>query len=181
MSELYVKLSDVEQMLENINPVDYGSMFSYEAHNAVSDVLNDIRRDMLPSLTTRSFEERVAKWQSHYDRKKDESSVSCTSCHNVIAFKGNKMTTDGECYEGKTDFCPECGCKMVGSIPWDEHAALVDELKELLDDLGRGEYAQFLETSVRDRTDAEINSLFSEATSSMSIAELEYEIRNYKQ
>ena len=37
-------LDDVMAEIENLNPVDYGSMFSYESHNGAKDMQRDILR-----------------------------------------------------------------------------------------------------------------------------------------
>ena len=35
-------LEDIKAEIESLNPVDYGSMFSYESHNGAKDMKNDI-------------------------------------------------------------------------------------------------------------------------------------------
>ena len=35
-------LDDIKAEIEQLNPVDYGSMFSYESHNGARDMKNDI-------------------------------------------------------------------------------------------------------------------------------------------
>ena len=49
----YVNVDILREQIEKINCVDYGSMFSYEAHDAVRDVLRDIEMiiDEQPTLT----------------------------------------------------------------------------------------------------------------------------------
>ena len=180
MSEIYVKFNDVEKMLDDIDPVSYGSMFNYQAHGAVSEVIADIKRDMLPSLVKYTVEERVAKWKSYYDRKANQTSITCTNCQTSKTFEGNKLTTDGVCFEGQSSYCPDCGCKMIETIPWDMHRALIDELKELLDKGGNPFYACFLDRAVKGVDKDTIESWFEAAAEQMSDAELEYEISYYK-
>lgn len=37
-----IPLDDVKAEIEQLNPVDYGSMFSYESHNGARDMQGDI-------------------------------------------------------------------------------------------------------------------------------------------
>lgn len=37
-----IPLDDVKTEIEKLNPVDYGSMFSYESHNGARDMKRDI-------------------------------------------------------------------------------------------------------------------------------------------
>jgi hypothetical protein len=48
----------LKEKVEKINCVDYGSMFSYEAHSAVRDVLSDIERiiDAVPTIESQRRE-----------------------------------------------------------------------------------------------------------------------------
>ena len=39
----YIEKAAVLNLLEKINPVDYGSMFDYQAHSAVSECLREAR------------------------------------------------------------------------------------------------------------------------------------------
>lgn len=49
-------LDDVIGKIEKINPVDYGSMFSYESHNGARDMQRDIL-DILDNIGKESEEE----------------------------------------------------------------------------------------------------------------------------
>ena len=50
--EEYIKKEDVLTAIENICDVDYGSIFSYEAHGAVRDVKRDLIYRIIPNIST---------------------------------------------------------------------------------------------------------------------------------
>lgn len=43
MAERPIDANAIAEAIEKINPVDYGSMFSYEAHGAAREVLDDVK------------------------------------------------------------------------------------------------------------------------------------------
>lgn len=59
----YIKREDAIRLIEKLNPVDYGSIFSYEAHGAVGDCLREIRAD-LEEMTAADVKPVVrARWE----------------------------------------------------------------------------------------------------------------------
>jgi hypothetical protein len=53
----YIKKDDVIAAIEEICNVDYGSMFSYEAHGAVGDVKRDLINYIIPNLHVFKFKD----------------------------------------------------------------------------------------------------------------------------
>lgn len=50
-------LDDVKAEIEKLNPVDYGSMFSYESHNGARDMQSDIL-DILDNIGKAESEDK---------------------------------------------------------------------------------------------------------------------------
>lgn len=94
----YVKRDDALRALEQINPVDYGAMWNYEAHHYVGECLRDCKEALyeLPAADVAPVVH--AQWIE------DESGIIiCPKCkrgYNLIA----KFT----------NYCPACGAKMDG-------------------------------------------------------------------
>ena len=60
MKEFVEKLIE---KLEKINPVDYGSMGSYEAHSAVKDCLRDVDRIVNELADAEEYNNDFCEWK----------------------------------------------------------------------------------------------------------------------
>lgn len=106
----YIERVAVLNLLEKINPVDYGSMFDYQAHRAVSECLREARYGVESIPAADVAEVRHGKW-------------------NINEFFSDDVQTAGEysiCgewiswFRNLPNYCPNCGARMDKE---DEHEA----------------------------------------------------------
>jgi len=98
----YVKRDDALCALEQINPVDYGAMWDYEAHHYAGECLRDCKEaienihaaDVAPVVHGRWEQDADGDWY-------------CTNCDEVVAIceSGRERTY-------RKPYCPNCGAMM---------------------------------------------------------------------
>ena len=102
----YIKLEDAIREIEQINPVDYGAMWDYEAHHWAGECLRDCKEaiDSIPAADVAPvvhgcfepcFDEN-GNWRQGF--------AKCSNC-------------DKEYYAQVINhfgYCPHCGAKMDG-------------------------------------------------------------------
>lgn len=98
-----VKLIDAEALIkkvEKINCVDYGSMFSYEAHNAAREVLQDIVTIISYAPAVDAAPVVHGRWEWDADGNTGHNIRRCSVCAMGSGWQ--------------TSYCPSCGAKMDG-------------------------------------------------------------------
>jgi hypothetical protein len=100
----YVKRDDAHRALEQINPVDYGAMWDYEAHHYAGECIRDCKEaiDSIPAADVAPV--MHGRWVS-VAGKRDRI---CSRCLHNEPYKN--AADDAEVFE----FCPHCGAKMDG-------------------------------------------------------------------
>nr|DAO69355.1 MAG TPA: RimK-related lysine biosynthesis protein, Probable-dependent amine/thiol ligase family Amino-group [Caudoviricetes sp.] len=104
----YVKCDDVHRALEQINPVDYGAMWDYEAHYYAGECLRDCKEaidsihatDVAPVVHGRWIHNRYEDCSEQFEL------VKCSQCNHeayAMAF-----------YVRGGNYCPSCGARMDG-------------------------------------------------------------------
>lgn len=101
----YIEKAAVLNLLEKINPVDYGSMFDYQAHSAVSECLREARYGIESIPAADVAEVRHGRWIFEPGKI-----PYCSEC--------KKYSDDGD--KGAT-FCPWCCARMDKE---DDHEAI---------------------------------------------------------
>ena len=108
-------LIDVDKAIEEIekiNCVDYGSMFSYEAHDAAREVLRDVV-GVLESVPTANVMKH-GRWVM--DSDPDDGDCRCSNCHICIdaLHRRNHWLLKVLGYQLNTfyKYCPNCGAIM---------------------------------------------------------------------
>ncbi|MDD3142537.1 MAG: hypothetical protein PHX08_26730 [Lachnospiraceae bacterium] len=101
----------LEEKIEEINSVDYGSMDSFEAHDAVRDCLSDIVRIIDKQPTINAVPVIHAHWIDYMPDKKDwvrndgkSVFIECSKCHEIVIRNFN----------GSAKYCNNCGAIMDG-------------------------------------------------------------------
>lgn len=99
----YIKLEDAIREIEQINPVDYGAMWDYEAHHWAGECLRDCKEaiDSIPVADVAPV--RHAEWVVCGDG--DNVPWMCSHCGKTTAHKYKVIY-------GK--YCSNCGAKMDG-------------------------------------------------------------------
>lgn len=92
----YIERAVALNFLEKINPVDFGSMFDYKSHGAVSECLKEVRYGVEDIPAADVAEVRHGRWI--FDPGKIPY---CSEC--------KEYSDDGD--KGAT-FCPWCGARM---------------------------------------------------------------------
>ncbi len=93
----YIERVAVLNLLEKINPVDYGSMFDYQAHRAVSECLREARYGVESIPAADVAEVRHGCWDDSLDGITPYCSV-CGCTHRCLI----------RC----PIYCPNCGARM---------------------------------------------------------------------
>ena len=107
----YIERTDVLNLLEKINPVDFGSMFDYSAHGAVRECLRDVCYGVEDIPAADVVEVRHGRWLTtdaypHH--------LYCSVCYKTYA-KNAKWVNE---LDFPTNYCPNCGARMEKE---DEH------------------------------------------------------------
>ena len=97
-----IKLEDAIREIEQINPVDYGAMWDYEAHHWAGECLRDCKEaidsipvaDVAPVMHGQWIEREKYTFGTMYD---------CSICSTRILDNGHSW-----------NYCPNCGAKMDG-------------------------------------------------------------------
>lgn len=99
----YIKREAAIREIEQINPVDYGAMWDYEAHHWAGECLRDCKEviDSIPAADVASVVH--AEWVVCGDG--DNVPWMCSHCGKTTAHKYKVIY-------GK--YCPNCGAKMDG-------------------------------------------------------------------
>ncbi|BFL38692.1 hypothetical protein [Agathobaculum massiliense] len=93
----YIERATVLNLLEKINPVDFGSMFDYEAHGAVQECLREISYGVEDIPAADVAEVRHGRW------------IENTFCSCCGGFDEND---EGNIIQSFHDYCPYCGARM---------------------------------------------------------------------
>ena len=112
----YIERAAVLNLLEKINPVDFGSMFDYSAHGAANECLHDARYGVESLPAADVAEVRHGRWELYGNDDDLGSSYFCSVCHSSVDedwfYKHGKFVP--------FKHCPECAARMGKE---DEHEA----------------------------------------------------------
>ena len=113
----YIERTDVLNLLEKINPVDFGSMFDYSAHGAVRECLRDVCYGVEDIPAADVVEVKHGRWIE------DERTYPGPGLKNNLCSVCGEIA--GSWKEGlepgrKWAYCPNCGARMGKE---DEHEA----------------------------------------------------------
>ena len=95
----YIDADALQEHIEKINSVDYGSMSSYEAHSAVKDCLHDVILIVESAPTADVAPVRRGEWE-YLGYIGDTESWGCKECHGIS--------------EKPANYCQCCGALMKG-------------------------------------------------------------------
>lgn len=112
----YIKRDAAIREIEQINPVDYGAMWDYEAHHWAGECLRDCK-EAIDSIPTADVAPVV-----HGLWEKEPSSFWRWTPSGAVAVARTTYRC-GLCGRGtavKSNYCPNCGAKMDGGA---DHAA----------------------------------------------------------
>lgn len=104
----YVKRDDALRALEQINPVDYGAMWDYEAHHYAGECLRDCKEaiDSIPAADVAPV--MYARWiRPHW--KNSNYCCDCSECGGEAMHRDYQWDKNGI-----YPICPNCGAKMDG-------------------------------------------------------------------
>ena len=104
----YVKRDDALCALEQINPVDYGAMWDYEAHHYAGECLRDCKEaiDSIPAADVAPV--MYARWiRPHW--KNSNYCCDCSECGGEAMHRDYQWDKNGS-----YPICPNCGAKMDG-------------------------------------------------------------------
>lgn len=95
----YIERGVAIREIEQINSVDYGAMWDYEAHHWAGECLRDCKEaiDSIPAADVAPVVH--GRWMPFHSRTAGDMQY-CSVCK--IGF------------DAKTDYCPRCGAKMDG-------------------------------------------------------------------
>lgn len=98
----YIKRDAAIREIEQINPVDYGAMWDYEAHHWAGECLRDCKEaiDSIPAADVAPVVH--GRWEN--------GNPICPVCGED---KFKDLDADIWC-DWQPDFCPNCGAKMDG-------------------------------------------------------------------
>lgn len=97
----YIKRDAAIREIEQINPVDYGAMWDYEAHHWAGECLRDCKEaiDSIPAADVAPVVH--GRWVTHYRSGTTVAEGYVSTCCDMW---NNR----------KSDYCPNCGAKMDG-------------------------------------------------------------------
>lgn len=103
----YIERAAALNLLGKINPVDFGSMFDYEAHGAVQECLREISYGVEAVPAADVAEVRHGRWiPSDMGGGEPDEAYVCSEC-------GEPWTLiDGNPAENNMRYCPACGARM---------------------------------------------------------------------
>lgn len=97
----YIKREAAIREIEQINPVDYGAMWDYEAHHWAGECLRDCK-EVIDSIPAADVAPVVhGRWVTHYRSGTTVAEGYVSTCCDMW---NNR----------KSDYCPNCGAKMDG-------------------------------------------------------------------
>lgn len=109
----YIERTTILNLLGKINPVDFGSMFDYEAHSAVQECLREISYGVENISAADVAEVRHGRWIP-------EICESISKRNRLIEYKVYSCSLCGRSNGRiKKKYCPNCGALMKE----DEHEA----------------------------------------------------------
>ena len=79
----YIEREAVLNLLEKINPVDFGSMFDYSAHGAVSECLRDVRYGVEDIQAADVVEVRHGHWIDLNAENSTGPLFKCSECSHT--------------------------------------------------------------------------------------------------
>lgn len=100
----YIERVAVLNLLEKINPVDFGSMFDYESHGAVRECLREACYGVEDIPAADVVEMRNGRWMDA------ESDDGCIVWHCSVCSYPVKTIGGYPIYH----YCPNCGALMDG-------------------------------------------------------------------
>ena len=103
----YIEKATVLNLLKKINPVDFGSIFDYEAHGAVQECLREISYRVEDMPTADVEEVRHGRWIVHFDHFTPYQ--KCSVCGFEIPLV---VATENEAEICLYKHCPECIARM---------------------------------------------------------------------
>lgn len=95
----YIERAVALNFLEKINPVDFGSMFDYKSHGAVSECLKEVRYGVEDIPAADVAEVRHGRWE--YASYNGVYDVLCSACGYSPGIKFYA-----------SNYCPNCGARM---------------------------------------------------------------------
>lgn len=104
----YVKRDDALCALEQINPVDYGAMWDYEAHHYAGECLRDCKEAIDSIHAADVAPVMYARWiRPHW--KNSNYCCDCSECGGEAMHRDYQWDKNGI-----YPICPNCGAKMDG-------------------------------------------------------------------
>ncbi len=106
----YIKRDAAIREIEQINPVDYGAMWDYEAHHWAGECLRDCKEaiDSIPAADVAPVVHgRWISWEEAGNFVPSPDRHECSVCHDAA-----QVLVNG--FELLSDYCPNCGAKMDG-------------------------------------------------------------------
>ena len=104
----YIKREAAICEIEQINPVDYGAMWDYEAHHYAGECLRDCKEaiDSIPAADVAPVVHGRWDDSGRYTFPSGSTAVRCTNCGCAL--------TESEYHLNNWNYCPACGAKMDG-------------------------------------------------------------------
>ena len=98
----YIKREAAICKIEQINPVDYGAMWDYEAHHYAGECLRDCKEaiDSIPAADVAL----VVHGRWIHDGRRIENGIDWCHC-------SERGKSDNFC--ARTNYCPKCDAKMM--------------------------------------------------------------------
>ena len=104
----YIERGVAIREIEQINPVDYGAMWDYEAHHWTGECLRDCKEaiDSIPAADVAPVVHGRWDDSGRYTFPGGSTAVRCTNCGCAL--------TESEYHLNNWNYCPVCGAKMDG-------------------------------------------------------------------